>query len=209
MNISLKQAIQNKMIEHKLNRKQLNKLENTLKEHSARPLNNPPSSRIKYWGIATALLVVSMSFILPQLRVVQTSTMVQLIAEEVVANHMNLKPLELKTNKLENIRSYFTKLSFKPINSSLVTDLSSTLIGGRYCSLQGITAAQLRLQKSDRATLNTLYQTEYRKEVFGPLPDIGLKQSPITVYAKGIRVDVWVEKGVLFAKTNTKAYEQE
>jgi len=46
-----------------------------------------------------------------------------------------------------------------------------------------------------------LYQTVYYKKVFYDLPVLKENQKPITVYSKGLAVDIWVEKGILFALT--------
>lgn len=149
-------------------------------------------------GITAAILVTVFSL---KSFLYSEKDMVQLIASEVVANHLNLKPLEVTTTTIDGIQKYFTLLTFKPISSVKVPDLSEKLLGGRYCSLQGISAAQLRLKNKNSATLNTLYETEYRKDVFGKLPDINKGEKPVTAWAKGIEVSIWVENDVLFAMT--------
>jgi hypothetical protein len=128
-------------------------------------------------------------------------TMPQQIAEEVVSNHLKLKPLEVKTGSINAVRGYFTKLDFMPVESSLQALNNLQLIGGRYCSLQGITAAQLRMKQGEN--LQTLYETEYVPDVFGDIPILEKGEEPQVVYAKGIKVKVWVEKGLLFALTDS------
>ncbi|MFT4799487.1 MAG: hypothetical protein ACI9B8_002041 [Sulfitobacter sp.] len=66
----------------------------------------------------------------------------QLIAAEVAKNHINMKPLEVQTGKLNELKDYFTELDFSPVQSSHFS--AGQLIGARYCSVQGVTAAQLR-----------------------------------------------------------------
>jgi hypothetical protein len=88
-----------------------------------------------------------------------------------------------------------------PVESSLQVLNNLQLIGGRYCSLQGITAAQLRMKQGEN--LQTLYETEYVPDVFGDLPILEKGEEPQVVYAKGIKVKVWVEKGLLFALTDS------
>ncbi|NOY17659.1 MAG: hypothetical protein GXP23_12210 [Gammaproteobacteria bacterium] len=127
--------------------------------------------------------------------------MPRLIAEEVVKNHLKLKPLEIKAGTINAIRGYFSKLEFMPIESSVVSDEDMQLIGGRYCSLQGVTAAQLRMKQG--RSLQTLYQTQYLPDVFGYIPQIEKDESPLVVYARGIKVKIWVEKGLLFALTES------
>jgi hypothetical protein len=132
--------------------------------------------------------------------------MPQLIAVEVVNNHLNMKPLEVKAATLSKVRGYFTKLNFMPVGSKLDAMASLQLLGGRYCSLQGITAAQLRLKQGKN--LQTLYQTEYISAVFGGFPYLEKGEEPLIVYAKGVKVKIWVEKGLLFALTDSPAIKE-
>ncbi len=123
------------------------------------------------------------------------------IGNEVARNHIKLKPLEIQTSSIQAIRDYFTELDFSPVESSLLEGSKQILIGGRYCSIQGITAAQLRLKDERTGKEQSLYQTIYDPKVFPNIPVIEEDNKPITVYSKGLEVDIWVEKGLLFALT--------
>ena len=125
----------------------------------------------------------------------------QRIGSEVAKNHINLKPLEIQTSSMKAIRDFLTELDFSPVESILLKGSSKSLIGGRYCSIQGVTAAQLRLRDSETGQIQSLYQTVYDKDVFYDLPLLKENQKPVTVYSKGLAVDIWVEKGILFALT--------
>lgn len=125
----------------------------------------------------------------------------QRIGSEVAKNHINLKPLEIQTSSMKVIRGFLTELDFSPVESILLKGSSKKLIGGRYCSIQGVTAAQLRLRDSETGQIQSLYQTVYDEKVFYDLPLLKENQKPITVYSKGLAVDIWVEKGILFALT--------
>ncbi len=128
-------------------------------------------------------------------------TLNQRIGSEVAKNHLNLRPLEIKTSSIKEIRGFLTKLGFSPVESVLLKGSSKSLIGGRYCSIQGVRAAQLRLKDSKTGQVQSLYQTVYDKKVFSGFPELKENQKPITVYSKGLAVDIWVEKGLLFALT--------
>ena len=93
------------------------------------------------------------------------------------------------------------KLDFVPVSSKQVSQSGFELIGGRYCSLQGITAAQLRVRIPDSSDVQTLYQTEYRRDVFNHMPIMEEGEEPLEIFVKGIKVKIWVEKGLLFALT--------
>lgn len=125
----------------------------------------------------------------------------QRIGSEVAKNHINLKPLEIQTSSMQTIRNFLTELDFMPVESSLLIGTSKNLIGGRYCSIQGVTAAQLRLKDRKTGQIQSLYQTVYDKKIFSDLPQIKENQKPVTIYSKGLAVDIWVEKGILFALT--------
>lgn len=125
----------------------------------------------------------------------------QRIGSEVAKNHINLRPLEIQTSSIKVIRNFLTELDFLPVESVFLKGSTKDLIGGRYCSIQGITAAQLRLKDSETGQIQSLYQTIYDEKVFSGLPELKENQKPITVYSKGLAVDIWVEKGLLFALT--------
>ncbi len=125
----------------------------------------------------------------------------QRIGSEVAKNHVKLKPLEIQTSSIQAVRDFLTELDFLPIESVLLKGSTKSLIGGRYCSIQGVTAAQLRLKDSKTGQIQSLYQTVYDKKVFSGLPELKENQKPVTVYSKGLAVDIWIEKGLLFALT--------
>ena len=124
-----------------------------------------------------------------------------LIADEVAANHIKLKPLEVRTDDMRNIRDYFTELEFKPVNSRLVDLRRWELLGGRYCSIQGKDAAQLRVKDVRSGAVHSLYQASYSKARFADLPELEEGAAPIDVLSRGLRIKIWVEQGVLFALT--------
>lgn len=120
------------------------------------------------------------------------------IASEVSYNHLKLKPLEVASSQLTNVTQYFKKLDFNPLASSQVAGLSSRLIGGRYCSIQGNIAAQLRMQDENGA-VSTLFESRFNAEDFGFLPKLEAQQDPVSVHVDGQQVDIWVEKGLVMA----------
>ena len=150
-------------------------------------------------GIAATLIVAIGVLILVQ--GVDGTPMTERIAMEVARNQIKLKPLDITTNSFSEVRSYFADLDFVPTRSSLLANADFELIGGRYCSIQSVPAAQLRVKLPTSEGTQTLYQTEYRKDVFGPLPVIEHGDVPVTINAKGMRISVWVEKGLLFSLT--------
>ncbi len=122
--------------------------------------------------------------------------MSQAIAMEVAKNHVKLKPLEVKAQTLGPIKAYFTQLDFSPVNSALYARRDNTLLGGRYCSISGVTAAQLRYRDS-QGQLQTLYEVGYDPLVYGPIPSVDEGEEPLVVMANGVKTTIWVEEGLL------------
>lgn len=132
------------------------------------------------------------------------------IANEVAKNHINMKPLDVKSHQFNDMQTFFKQLEFMPTASTYFQSQQGAsnyvLIGGRYCSIQSITAAQLRYGDT-QATHTTLYQTEYLPDVFGELPVIEQGQAPIVTYAKGLKVEIWVEKQLLMVSSTLASNE--
>ncbi len=124
------------------------------------------------------------------------------IADEVAMNHINMKPLEIDSQRIEPIREYFTELDFSVVKSSLFSKQNNELLGARYCSIQGVSAAQIRYQ-TDTGNKVTLYEVGYDAELYGELPHIESGEQALEVYVKGIRVLLWVEKGLLMAEAQS------
>jgi hypothetical protein len=100
---------------------------------------------------------------------------------------------------MQGISTYFKQLDFSPVSPSLLILSEKNLLGARYCSIQGITALQLRMMNSKTNKVQSLYETQYDKKVFKDFPKAEEGGMPLTVYVKGMKVDMWVEKDILFA----------
>lgn len=125
------------------------------------------------------------------------------IADEVVDNHLQLKPMEVVSGQMSELRRFFDQLDFHPVQSLFDAALNRTLLGGRYCSIQGGMAAQLRMQ-SGAGELSTLYETRYYPERMGAVPDLEKGEVPLERVARGVRVLLWREQGLLFVMAGTE-----
>ncbi len=200
MKKQLKQTVREHIGNIELDETQIHELESMMRAaEEIRP--QKIAVRILPWTVAGALAAFLLAFLLTPVFIDEVKNMPRLIAEEVAKNHLKMKPLEVSTDKLQDVRDYFDKLDFVPVESSLFKQSRLELLGGRYCSVQGITAAQLRASKPGSDRLQTLYQLEYDESVFNKLPSLDKGEKPLDVYAKGIKVRIWVEKGLLFALT--------
>lgn len=172
-----------------------------------RPAPKPPR-RIPRWSVAALVAMVVLS-LLPRYFGMwpHHSVSPRDIAEEVAMNHIKMKPLEIETQSMARIERYFTELDFSPINSRQFSLGQDRLLGGRYCSIQGITAAQLRYGDSEGRKI-TLYETPYDPDRLPPLPHIEKGEMPITVYISGLEIALWVEKGLLMASAAPESFNQ-
>lgn len=155
---------------------------------------------IKITGIAATIFIAVM---IGLFYTVQQNAVIENIAYEVSKNHLKLKPLEVSTNQLKDLSEYFTMLDFKLVHTKILNDSKWELLGGRYCTIQGNTAAQLRIKNISTGQMETLYQAPYDADQYNRIPSFENDQIPIQEFSKGMGVEIWVEKGVLFALTNS------
>ncbi len=128
------------------------------------------------------------------------NVLLQAIAVEVASNHLKLKPLEVKSENLRDVLRYFDRLDFQLLEStSIASNAGDQLLGGRYCSIQGIDAAQLRVASAD-GQLSTWYEATLPTEKLARIPSLDDDDQPAVFTVKGLRVRIWREHGVVFAE---------
>lgn len=193
---NLRTAVRDYLEQQSLSERQLDELTALQRSGSSRPAS---TQRLRLL-VASVALVAMISAAFYFTLAGRHAGLEERIGAEIAANHIKLKPLEVRTASLEDIRRYFTELDFMPAESVHVSSLSKNLIGGRYCSIQGVTAAQLRLREPETGEVQSFYQTMYDPEIF---PGLVEGAEPVTVYSRGIAIDIWVEKGILFAMTRS------
>ena len=168
-------------------------LEQLIDQHTAKP-----SSRFKPQYLIASLtacaVLVLVSYFIHALLFNNYVNISEAIASEVARNHIKMKPLEVSTDTLMEARQFFNDLDFAITGSAMIA--KEKLQGGRYCSIQGVTAAQLRYQDLD-GDLFTLYEVEYDPRIFGKQPNINQGMAPNIMMVKGLEVRLWVEKGLL------------
>ncbi len=199
MKKQLKDSVQQHLKSKSLSTKQLDQLL-ALQEKYYQQGSKSFNAWYKMTLVASVLAMsVGLSFYFFSTTYFSTPTIEQRIAEEVAGNHLKLKPLEISFNTMQGITNYFNQLGFSPVNPSFFTSSEQTLLGGRYCSIQGVTALQLRLMNNKTNKVQSLYETQYDQQVFKDFPVLAEGNKPLTLYIKGMKVDIWVEKDILFA----------
>ena len=202
MKDGLKKSVQSYIGSKQLSPEQLEDLDKLVNTNLNVSRQKSSSKSLFKVNAFVALLVVAIVFsIFWGLRVNDKGDVAVLIAEEVAYNHLKMKPMEISSSSLNDLRQYFSKLDFSLSHSQFVTDNHLKLIGGRYCSIQGESAAQLHMQNELTGDIQIVYQAPYNKELFQDLPKLYDGQPPVRHYVNGIAVDIWVDKGILFARS--------
>lgn len=198
MKHELKKSVKDYVESQQLSNEQLETLTKLINSRHAKSSRN---KEFKLRAIAAALVVSIALGMFWGIGARNQTNVSQLIAEEVAHNHLKMKPMEVSSGSLNEVRAYFSKLDFSLSRSNFVVNNNLQLIGGRYCSIQGETAAQLRMKDITTGDIQIFYQAPYNKDMFRDLPKLRQGQEPVRHYVNGIGVDVWVEKGLLFARS--------
>lgn len=115
----------------------------------------------------------------------------QRIMSEIAYNHKQGMPIEVASNSVDDIRNYLKKLSFPIISPSALAKPNWQFLGGRYCSINGKLAAQLKIKNLADNNVYTLYQAATEGGI--EKSDAKLKTHMID----GVGVSIWREKGLL------------
>lgn len=137
---------------------------------------------------AVVILTIFLSFFMGS-HLGQRNEISYIIAQEVAKNHEKLLRPEVITSKYEEVQGYLTRMdvSIKPGKEFLQ---KFELIGGRYCSVQGELATQLKVRDLQSGRISSLYVCSDRK-----VQDV----KPVTHQIKEHDVEIWRETGRLFA----------
>lgn len=115
----------------------------------------------------------------------------QRIMGEIAYNHNQDMPVEVASSSLTDIGKYLDKLSFPIISPSALSKANWQFLGGRYCSINGKLAAQLKLKNLTNNNIYTLYQAATGS-------GIGKSDTArLTDIIDGVGVSIWREKGLL------------
>lgn len=113
------------------------------------------------------------------------------IAKEVHYNHKKDMPSEVLTSDYNELNVALDRLDFKVVPSQRLAG-KVRLLGGRYCSIQGKIAAQLKVQHQDHVRPSTLY-------LFKDVSDYELQNAVIEQHQTDVRIEIWREGALGFA----------
>ena len=142
-----------------------------------------------YWisGIAATLAVGLLGAHLALVR----ATLADSVLREVAMNHQKGLAVEVAADRYDHVQEKLDRLGFsvQPGDDALLSGYD--LVGGRYCSIQGGIAAQLKVRDRKTGGLLTLYVTDLTET----LDDIG----PGGRVFDGVRIRLWTEDSRFFA----------
>lgn len=164
------------------------------------PSDANPSRRWVAWVALAAALLIALGLWWPFGGSVHHD-----IAEEVVYNHQKLKPLEIESASPDELAAFFGTQDVRIVrNSKVLGDRDWELLGGRFCSIQGADAAQLRFRDADGQLLS-VYMAPYSESKMGPLPDVDAGAEPLRTVSDGREVWIWREQNQIVASTAPEA----
>ncbi len=181
-------------------------LDEERREAIERPVYHAPAGRpvraswLLAGGLfAAALTLISFFYTAQWYRAGADNRLLVRIAEEVALAHLAREPLEVEGGELAPVLGFFRELGFQPVASARLGAPGETLLGGRYGSIQGVAAAQLRYQAPD-GTLSTWYEGTLPPRQLAAIPDLKAGQRPSRYLVRGIDVLIWQEHGLVFAE---------
>ena len=153
----------------------------------------------KEGGPVLGIISVAATFVLAILLVLvfNSESVSERVAQEVAMNHNKALTVEYQTGSYETLSQQMDKLDFSLRAPSHTSLEGFSLVGGRYCSIQGQLAAQIKLVDSTGQIL-TLYQTRAEK----PLSVVGKEH----VQLDQVDIRLWEEQGLLFALARSSSY---
>jgi len=140
-----------------------------------------------YYALAASVIVAVFSFLFFNNN---HNELADKVAREIAYNHSKRMELEVTSSELGSVKEQLSELDFNLIESDKTKNEKWQLLGGRYCSIQGKLAAQLRVKQDMSPAYHTYYQAI--------IPEgFELKDNSYSTWVDGVHVELWVEDGVL------------
>lgn len=192
--VPLKKAVKDLLAAKTLTEQELGELER-LQRRADKARRTPAFSWFSAMlgSVAAGIIISVISFSLLKQ---PSADIQQRIAHEVLTNHLKIKPLDVETNSIVQVKTYFDRLDFAPQLSKHISNESATLLGGRYCTLQGAIAAQLRF-KLPSGEVITFYQAAYDPKRFGKIPDAEHSEPALQFKERGFQMRMWKESNLV------------
>ena len=159
------------------------RLDRILREHTQTDANNQniSISKRKLFSFTGAAALLFFTLLTAQFFILQ-SDVKQLVFAEIAMNHnKNLQP-EFFTSNYNDLANSMQRLDFE-LSAPDIIQAKYDVLGGRYCSIQGNIAAQLKIKDKQTGEVATLYITRLQ-------PDLK-KIAPDTTTVDEARIELW------------------
>ena len=143
----------------------------------------------RYAFYASACLLLT--GLILSLSLLNQGSLTERVMDEIAYNHRQEMPVEVAANTMPVIGDYLNRLSFSLISPRALLDSGWKIVGGRYCSINGKLAAQLKVKNIAEDKIYTLYQAS----TDGDLTQTGVSMTSGMV--DGVKVSIWQEQGLL------------
>ena len=191
---ALRSTLKNMLEADSLSDNQLNKLEALQASGNNR---SRFQQRRRFLVGGSAAIAASVLFFTGRTMYSDNASLQESIIRDVLTNHIHIRKLDIETDSISEVVSYFDRLAFAPFLSSQISKSSFELLGGRYCTLQGELASQLYLKNKDSGELATYYLAKYDRQHFGDIPDVSSGERPKVVHERGYQMTIWRETNVV------------
>lgn len=186
MNRPLKNQVKEYFGQYELTSNQLQELEaaqeNVQKGKIAR-------GYVRYGSIVAASLII-FSLIGYFWRITPRQMNLESLPQEIAYHHNKKMDSEIKTHSYPELKTFLAKLDFNLIQSKRLPSDEWELLGGRYCSLQGRLAAQIKIKNKKDNKVYTLYQLAIPEDIDSPIKSF-------EAYSGGAKVKIWSENDLL------------
>lgn len=164
----------------------------------ASPLTQPPARRrflalaasvtaagaVGYWGLFG-------------LKAFRDTSNLQTLADEIAFNHLYEKPLDVVSASMVELRDAFAGVGFLLQEAPFQLPAAAELIGGRHCSIASVPAVMLRYRVG--ADVIGICQARFDPARHRGVPDMQVAAAPATAMARGLKVSLCHDRGVLMA----------
>ncbi len=142
------------------------------------------TATIGYWGLFG-------------LRAFRDTSNIDVLADEIAYNHLFDKPLDVSSNSLDTLREAFAGVGFMLQEIPFELPSGVELIGARHCSIASVPAVMLRYRAGE--SVIGICQARFDPARHRGVPDMRVASAPVTAVARGLKVSLCHDRGVLMA----------
>ena len=142
------------------------------------------AATVGYWGLFG-------------LQAFRDTSNLQILADEIAYNHLYEKPLDVASSSMAELREAFAGVGFLLQEAPFELPPGAELIGGRHCSIASVPAVMLRYRVG--ADVVGICQARFDPARHRGVPDMRLAAAPATAMARGLKLSLCHDRGVLMA----------